>query len=120
MQERSREAAEWEELDRQDLLWSLSEQERQRFGGLVQSHAGAPEQVCSSCGASDLWWYTATGWVCQCAADGRGRRVEADAMEARSDAPWPQRQPMHPVKQRKPAQEEESESSERLSDRKQQ
>ena len=120
MQERSREAAEWEELERKELLWSLSEQERQRFGGLVQSHVGLPEQVCSSCGASDLWWYTSAGWVCQCSADGRGRLVEADAMQDHSTASWPQRQAMQPVKQRRPAEEEESESSERLSDRNQQ
>ena len=104
MEERSREAAEWEEL------------EQEQYGELVHGHSSKPDVTCISCGASDLWWYTASGWVCQCAADGRGRRVEAEAMEARPDAPWPQRQPMHPVTQRRPAQEEESESSERLWD----
>ena len=116
MQERSREAAEWEELDREQLLSTLSKLEQEQYGDLVHGHSSKPDMTCTSCGASDLWWYTATGWVCQCAADGRGRRVEAEAMEARPEAPWPQRRPMHPVTQRRSEQEEESESSERLWD----
>ena len=120
MQERSREAAEWEELEREQLLTTFSRKEQEQYGELVQGHSSTPDMTCTSCGASDLWWYTATGWVCQCAADGRGRLVGAEETEERFDAPWPQRQPMQPVKQRRPSEDEEAESSEQLWDRKQQ
>ena len=119
MGEESREAAEWEELEREQLLSSLSESEQEQYGELVRRHGAKPDMTCSSCGASDLWWYTATGWLCQCAADGRGRRLPADAAGERSTAPWPQRRPMQPVKQRRLAEEEESPPLEEAPDRRQ-
>ena len=111
MEERSREIAEWEELERQQLLSTLSESEQKQYGQLVRGHSSGHDLTCPSCGASDLWWYGAHGWVCQCATDGRGRLLESDVMEETSAAEWPQRQPMQPVKERRPAEDEESESS---------
>ena len=109
MEERSREAAEWEELERQQLLSTLSDREQMQYGRLVQGHSAGLDQTCPSCGASDLWWYTETGWICQCAADGRGRRLSA--VEHKAAAQWPPRQKMQPVKQRRLSEDEESESS---------